>query len=160
MSRFTIIEGADATGKTSFANALGARTRRPVLHAGPPTKKTWGEEYIEPLAQAGPMVLDRWHMGEIIWPFIFGRRSLFKCGRDYRVCCQALALLDAEVIILTREPAGIATTLRSRGEESTLEDVLLAQEFFLEFAALTPHLPISIQNYDPRWEGGVPCTPS
>jgi hypothetical protein len=74
-----VIEGVDRTGKTTLAEKLaeqlGSRAR--VVHAGPPSRHPV-EEYETAIADYDPrsgdhLILDRWHVGEHVWPVIFGR---------------------------------------------------------------------------------------
>jgi hypothetical protein len=75
-----IIEGVDLTGKSTLAAKLEASIPRSyVYHAGPPTKHPL-EEYETALADYDPMsdetlIIDRWHIGETVWPRIFGRKT-------------------------------------------------------------------------------------
>lgn len=71
------IEGVDLTGKSTLAAELAEAWGASVAHAGPPV---FGSlvEYEDPLAPYDPLgdhhiVLDRWHVGEYVWPAIFRR---------------------------------------------------------------------------------------
>ena len=71
------IEGVDLTGKSTLAAELAEAWGASVTHAGPPS---YGSlvEYEDPLALYDPLgdehvVLDRWHVGEYVWPAIFRR---------------------------------------------------------------------------------------
>lgn len=79
-----IIDGVDATGKTTLARALvhalgpGAR----YDHRGPPTAPTPLHEYEDSLAAYIPgsgehIVIDRLHYSERVWPAVFGRPSAY-----------------------------------------------------------------------------------
>jgi len=72
----TIIEGADGTGKTTYAQKLSERFNAKYLHAEQPKTRLWSDEYIRPITSQN-MILDRWHLGEVVWPKIYGRQSLF-----------------------------------------------------------------------------------
>ena len=122
------LEGTDGVGKTTFARQLAASTGGTYIHAGPPTRDTWRDEYVAPLHNiSGPVVLDRWHLGEIVWPLIWGRRSLFSCLDDFKLCCEALADLDVFLAVVVRNEDSIAETLAERGESGTVEDTLRGQ---------------------------------
>lgn len=73
------IEGVDRTGKSTLAAELREAWGAEVVHAGPPRSGSL-VEYEDPLAQYDPLsgdslVLDRWHVGEYVWPEIFRRQT-------------------------------------------------------------------------------------
>ncbi len=123
----TIIEGTDGVGKSTFADWLGLRTNTEVIHKGAPTQSNWYAEYIEPLLEEGDLILDRWHLGEMIWPQYFNRNSLFENYSQFRECNKLLDGLNAKLIIVYRDPADIIETLLQRGEDDQISIVLEAQ---------------------------------
>lgn len=126
----TIIEGVDGTGKTTFAKRLAKERQSDYLHADKPTEKTWYEEYLKPINNTN-MVLDRWHLGELVWPIIYERESLFD-EETFDLCNWTLAKLGTRLIILTRSDDDIANELLNRGEEKEIELVLHAKELFMD----------------------------
>jgi len=126
----TIIEGSDGTGKTTYAQKLTERYNAQYLHAEQPRSRIWSDEYIRPLTSDN-MVLDRWHLGEVVWPKIYGRVSLFdETTFDY--CNWELAKLGARLILLTRSEDAIAEELLRRGEELQIDFVLHSRSLFVE----------------------------
>lgn len=126
----TIIEGSDGTGKTTYAQKLTKQHNAKYLHAEQPKTKLWSDEYIKPI-DSNNIVLDRWHLGEIVWPEIYGRQSLFdETTFDY--CNWELAKLGASLILLTRSEDAIANELLIRGEESQIDFVLHSRSLFVE----------------------------
>lgn len=150
----TIVEGTDGVGKTTYATSLAEQTGRMYLHAGAPTKRTWVEEYVEPLMVTGrtALVLDRWHLGEVIWPKLFDRPSLFHSNSDFYLCNRMLKNAaehhgGIEIVILVRDPKDIATTLRERGEsEDDIKVSLAAQDLYGLAARMVSHIPVTIVN--------------
>lgn len=78
-----VIEGIDLTGKSTLARRLqeklGGESRCMIIHAGPPAR-TSVEEYETSLNDYDPrnrshLILDRFHLGEYVWPQIFGRET-------------------------------------------------------------------------------------
>ena len=123
----TIIEGTDGVGKSTFADWLGLQTNTEVIHKGAPTQANWYAEYIEPLLGEGDLILDRWHLGEMIWPQYFNRNSLFENYSQFRECNKLLDRLNTKLIIVYRDPADIIETLLQRGEDDQISIVLEAQ---------------------------------
>jgi len=134
----TILEGVDGTGKTSHANWLAKETGAKVIHAGIPTHGHWWNEYITSIMDEDEdqcLILDRWHLGEMIWPKIFGRESLFQKNSSFILCHNTLLELGATIKVVYRNPDSIAATLMMRGEQDQIENVLKAQDMFLDLAA-------------------------
>lgn len=156
----TIIEGTDAVGKTTFARKLAEARGCEYRHAGAPTHDMWWEEYLDPLHKGQDIVLDRWHVGEMVWPKLFGRRSLFGRGsspltaRRFHTCNRAISLLNAELIIVVRNRIGIVQTLMERGEVADAPLVLAGQQRFIDLALRINHLPTTVIHSDSlqgRW---------
>ena len=83
MSKLIIIEGIDGVGKTELAGQLYIHGKTPfaLLHAGPPGEDLDAEEtYFAPIwamaHQGYTVVCDRWHLGEMVWPYVFHRECL------------------------------------------------------------------------------------
>lgn len=126
----TIIEGSDGTGKTTYAKRLSEQRNAMYLHASHPMSYDWVEEYIRPIKEQN-MVLDRWHVGELVWPQIYGRTSLFD-DDQFDQCNWELAKLGAHLIILTRSEDAIADELLSRGEEKEIDFVMHSRSLFIK----------------------------
>lgn len=119
-SPLLILEGADATGKSTLAEELAEAQDRKIIHAGPPLSKSWPEEYIEsvvPQSKVQSYVLDRWHLGEYIWPPILGRESLYEDVLQMVQCHRMLAGSGAFTIIMVRPVIEIVRELQSRDED-------------------------------------------
>lgn len=155
-----IIEGVDGVGKTTLAVQIAESRSASLLHAGPPTERDWRAEYLLPLIARPPgdIVLDRWHMGEMVWPAVFDRPSLFEDVEEYRLCCWELSRLGAEVILVIRDEAGIRKTLTERGEEDQIDVVLEAQWVYQMTGLLTPYLPVQIVHSDVLHSARSPWT--
>ena len=145
----TILEGVDGVGKSSHAKWLAAETGARIIHAGAPTHPHWWEEYIKPLLNASEtenLILDRWHLGEAIWPFIFERPSIFKRPESFRLCHNTIRELGAEVILVYRDADSITSTLMLRGEQDQIENVIRAQDMYFDLAATLDDVKIVNSN--------------
>ena len=115
-----IIEGVDRTGKTSLAKRIKDKVGSygTVVHAGPPTKHPL-EEYETALdgwtPYGIPLILDRWHIGEYVWPKIFGRESQFNTA-VHRHVEMFMMSRGAFVVYAERDPAKIKVDLVEHDE--------------------------------------------
>jgi thymidylate kinase len=126
----TIVEGADATGKTTYAKKLAEQRNSLYLHSEKPKAKIWYQEYIHRIASTD-MVLDRWHLGEVVWPYIYKRNSLFD-ENSFDQCNWELAKLGTELILLTRPEDEIIKEMMGRGESEQINDVIKSRFLFIE----------------------------
>lgn len=119
-----ILEGLDATGKSSVAAAVYKALPAPValLHAGPPTVTTAIREYVFPLGLASSgyvIICDRWHLGERVWPELFERESLLPDRESLLQLEENMKYLRVPILPLffTRPMKDIAIELQGRGEQ-------------------------------------------
>jgi broad-specificity NMP kinase len=148
--KHVIIEGTDGVGKTTYAKRLAERDGMEYRHADAPTHDSWQDEYLSPLIAARrPVVFDRWHVGEMVWPSLFGRPSLFT-QQSWHVCNHALHLLGVKKIMLViRDDAAIADTLSDRGEtDEQIALSLSAQRDFITMVHTVRHIPVEIVHSD------------
>lgn len=122
-----IVEGPDCVRKSTLVERLAARAaalcpgdRVDVLSAGPPTRHPL-DEYVVPLLDYRPqrgrhVVCDRWHVGEAVYPTIFGRDTQFDPG------VQAYTELflrsrGALLVLVDAEESDVTDCLETRGDE-------------------------------------------
>lgn len=74
---FLIIEGPDRCGKSTIAEKFAERTGWEIIHSGKPEHHPL-KEYVLSLENVDePKILDRWHLGEFVYPSLkFGRDPL------------------------------------------------------------------------------------
>ncbi len=120
-----ILEGLDATGKSTLAEWLYRKLPAPValLHAGPPRATTAIREYVMPLGIAGDgyvVVCDRWHLGERVWPDIFDRDSLMPTAESLQDVEERMRYLSAPILPLymNRPLPEIVAELDARNESA------------------------------------------
>lgn len=136
-SQVIILEGTDGTGKTTLAKEIAKAQDRQILHAAKPTHDNWPDEYVAPIAEMAHeqrLVLDRWHLGEYIWPDILGRKSLFNNHIDLIECNERLVAIGAFTLVLVRSTIDIIVELDSRGESE--QDTLNAIAGQAEYLAM------------------------
>lgn len=145
-----IVEGTDGVGKTEFARWYADRIGATYLHAGPPHSTDPFEEYLDSLEIGRNYVLDRWHLGEIVWPVLFGRKSLFANGWDtWTALNSALNARGAHLMVVWRENDEIRKTLTERGEdEEAIKRSIFGQSALLDSCRLVDPLQVSVVHSD------------
>lgn len=80
-----VIEGMDRTGKSTLAQYLAQEYHLESVHFDKPSQHPLAE-YLRPV-EAGPRraVFDRYHVGERVWPAIFGRQSEYDAAMHLHV---------------------------------------------------------------------------
>jgi len=120
-----LIEGVDGTGKTTLARTLQqVSSHRALFHAGPPQTASAFREYVRPLELANDgwtIICDRWHLGEMVWPTIFGRESMYTPGTgalSFNWIEEHIKAIGVPVtaIFLQRDLEGIIAELYDRKE--------------------------------------------
>jgi len=139
-----IIEGVDRTGKTSLAKRIADKIDAVVVHAGPPTKHPI-EEYQTALDGYSPiagthLVLDRWHVGEYVWPRIFGRETTFNRAVQKHTAMYMRSRGAYIVWADRRNLEGLKRDLVENNEPLQPKDLLTAQSLFTRaFADVGAH---------------------
>lgn len=151
-----ILEGSDGVGKSTLAGRLRATLAGPrfpatVLHAEAPAHNDPVLEYVEPIRQHftlyphSTLILDRWHIGELVWPQLFGRSSIVR--DSFGSIASALQQYNPRQYLLIDKENRIERVLRTRGESfHDVERALLGQELFLKIAPKLSHSPLTILN--------------
>lgn len=117
-----ILEGIDAVGKTTLANALAARLGTSVVHSSKPKFDAgWIEYHVRSMTME-PVILDRYHIGEAVWPIIFNddRKPMLRWQQHMveRIMLQRGAIL----VLMNDTHEAINHRLKLRGEnEISLE---------------------------------------
>ncbi len=76
-----LLEGCDRSGKSTLAEELADITGGEVIHRGKPEchpleeYESFLEDYVPGSGQT--LILDRWHVGERVWPGVFNRQSAY-----------------------------------------------------------------------------------
>lgn len=122
-----LVDGVDCSRKSTLVKQLAdyVATQHPgdtvdVWHAGPPMKHPL-DEYVTPLLNYRPrrgrhVICDRWHLGEAVYPRIFGRATKF----DLAVQGYTELFLQSRGALLVHVDADVADVedcLQSRGDE-------------------------------------------
>jgi hypothetical protein len=139
-----VIEGADGTGKSTLARRiLEATGGGRYIHANAPTRHPL-VEYTEPLIEYRPggetWVLDRWHLGELVYgPLYRGKAGL--SPQQFAAVDEYLSELGAVLILMHEDPKVLAHRLRERGEEPDVGALATESQAFNQVWLRATHLP-------------------
>lgn len=139
-----LIEGVDRTGKTSLATRLAARAGGSLYHFSKPHVWCVGE-YCGPLSawQPGldpPVVLDRGHIGEIVWPIVFERHT--DMGVAQRRWIEMFYRSRGAVLIhADRDDVGCWLRELNEHDEPIQDDVALGAKAAFDMAVRSSCLP-------------------
>lgn len=148
-----LLEGPDASGKSTLATQLAEALRAVypshtvnVMHKGPPTTHPLAE-YENPLFTYRPgtgqhIICDRWHVGEYVYPSIFGRGT----QADTAVMRHIDAFLNsrgAVVVHMNIDRERHRNLLETRGDDVVSVDMLdRIRERFTEYLMTHTTLPV------------------
>jgi thymidylate kinase len=146
---FIILEGADGTGKSTFASLLRERLGQDtvMLHKGPIQKDPIDEytvdiQWYRPCRQID-VIADRWHWGEEVYGPKYRDGSEFTRETFWHVE-KTLMARGAVVGYLTGNPAEIASRLQQRGDDMVnSKDVsdLISRYYDVACDSLLPWFP-------------------
>lgn len=110
-----VIEGPDGVGKTTLARAYADLTGARYLHASAPTAHPL-VEYVAPLRDDVDYVLDRWHLGELVYgPIVRGKSGL---THQQSHAIEQMMIERGAVLVHCNGPYDkIVARLRGRGDE-------------------------------------------
>lgn len=146
-----ILEGPDGAGKTTLADSLRAtlvdhcrvEDLVEVRHSGPPTRHPL-VEYELALTEYRPdrdwhIVCDRWHLGELIYPHILGRKTVYDEAMHWHIE-KFLTSRGALVVYVQRDLDVLTKTLMQRGDDYVTVDVLPKIVDAYDRILATPHV--------------------
>lgn len=131
--KLIIIEGLDRTGKSTLAKLL-ADPDEP-LHFSKPERHPL-DEYLEPIARWLPdetLIIDRYHLGETVWPTIFNRPTVYDVPMHAYVEL-ALKARGALLVLTTRDMDDLKAHLVRDGEPLSPDLAGDAAVLFIEAA--------------------------
>lgn len=122
-----ILEGVDGSGKSTLAEKLWSELSHDytggvvkLLHKGPPERHPL-DEYETPLLDYRPgtgehIICDRWHVGELIYPRVLGRKSKLTSAMLWHIelFLQSRGALLVHVDVQLQE---LARRLKIRGDD-------------------------------------------
>jgi thymidylate kinase len=141
-----IIEGPDGAGKTTLARDIVVRTTARCFHKSAPTKRSI-DEYLLP--DGSSLVLDRWHLGELVYgPLVRGETDMD--DETFLVVEDKLKARGAVLVVLNPPVPLMVARLKERGEVPLESRLVLESE---AFAAVFERSRL------PKWYMPVPYEP-
>lgn len=111
-----VLEGTDATGKSTLASSLEHESGYGIYHSTSNTKND--HAYHRYLTEKdGPIVYDRFHLGEIVWPIIFDREPKM----TYEEIIDISKRVDVIIIFYASDDNVLVGRMCARNE--TIEDI-------------------------------------
>jgi thymidylate kinase len=154
-----IIEGADCTGKTTLAKTLIqtiGEEHVSCLSKGPPAFNDPVVEYLWPLSGYIPntkqhLICDRWHVGEMIYPKIFNRKSIMTMT-EFKLINDVIRKLGGLIVYLEPPLSKVHERFNTRGDKF-ISDIDVLTESYIRFKVFM-ETEFNYE-YDPF---GVKCT--
>jgi len=129
-----ILEGTDGVGKTTAAHQLAVGNHSALLHPGPPKSDDPIREYLYPLARlvrAGyDVVCDRWHIGEMVWPHVFGRVPLMTLSQMHGLEDVMKAMSPTLLVHVVADVGWLESIAKYRQDEENLTQTVKAMAAF------------------------------
>lgn len=144
-----ILEGPDGSGKSSLAARIvtALSVKYPddsveLLHRGPPSAHPL-DEYVTPLLDYRPgagrhIVCDRWHLGEIVYPAILERKTVYTLPLR-RYVESFLQARGALTHVMETDADTCVSRVRERGDDLVgVNQVRAAHDMFVNAALASP----------------------
>lgn len=127
-----IIEGPDATGKTTIADKILAKHKLSVLHD---TGKTKNDKYYYfDLLHQDNFIFDRFHLSEYIFPQIYGRAAKLTWQDFNFINEEQIKTNTYFILFITSDMNVLNERLKARGEYNYLEEIIPQNELFTLYA--------------------------
>lgn len=146
-----LCEGGDGVGKTTLVNEITELLHKmypndtvEVWRKGPPSQHPL-DEYVTPLLSYRPsqghhIICDRWHLGELVYPKIFGRMSYLDGGMLLYIEA-FLKSRGAYLAHIDRDHVDVVDTIETRGDDLVTSNqappILLAFHRAIQRSTLT-----------------------
>lgn len=134
-----IIEGTDGTGKTTLAKHLVEKLGASYHHSSAETDNDF-TYHMNLLEKSQPQVLDRFQIGELIYPIIFGRESKL----DFSSAAMLSRVEDVMTVVLySSDEEFLRKRLQDR-DQFVEEHVFMANKLFKMIADIFVILGIDV----------------
>lgn len=127
-----IIEGPDATGKTTLAEKLLVNYDLTTIHGTAKTPNTL--PYYTDLLHKNNQIFDRFHLSEYIFPQIYGRPFKLTYYDFKKITEEIIATNTFFIIFLTSDMSILNERLIARKEYDYLKEIIPQNELFKIYA--------------------------
>lgn len=129
-----VLEGCDKTGKSTLAKMLGEALGWPVVSFGVPKTANPYHEYLDFLTNLeSDVVLDRFHAGEFVYPWVFNRTTNMTL-RHFRTLDLMLRTLGTLVVhCSTHDKNFLRDKFESEEDMNSVSKIDLTQDLFQTF---------------------------
>lgn len=125
-----IIEGPDATGKTTLAKDLSSKYGFEYIHSTAETPNTY--EWHKEILDKHNIVCDRFFIGETIYPIIYNRKPKMSLNDLDRLLDDMKNSDDLIIVMYASDMSILKDRLIERGEMHYLEEIDQQNELFYE----------------------------
>ena len=124
-----ILEGPDATGKTTLAEKLQNKYGMSILHSTSKTRNDFNY-HIDLLDYRKDTVFDRFHLGETIYPVIYNRAGKLSEQEVLAIDKRIMDNNDIIIVFTASDVEIINDRLKRRGEDSYIPEMKEQNELF------------------------------
>lgn len=129
-----ILEGLDAAGKTTLAEKLRDKYGMRILHSTTKTRNDLNY-HIDLLDYQQNTVFDRFHVGEVVYPQIYGRDPKIADNEFEIIERRIIDNNDMFIIFVTSDMSIINERLIARGEENYLAEMDDQNKLFTKYSS-------------------------
>ena len=126
-----IIEGPDATGKSTLASKL-KKLGMKVINSTSKTRNDFAY-HMDLLNYQDNTVFDRFHVGEMVYPEIYGRKGMLTSDEFIKITTRITENNDLFIVFYTSDIEVLKQRLIERGELNYLKEIELQNKLFMKW---------------------------
>ena len=150
-----ILSGPDSCGKTTLGEKLRDKYNMKIIHSTATTRNTL-EYHLDLLDYHDNTIFDRFSVGEMIFPKIYGRPAMLTEEEFFKTLRRVEDNNDIYIIFTCSDVEILKQRLIERGEEDYLAEIVQQCELYNEVATKMANFFGDYKNFS----SGVSSTPS
>ncbi len=127
-----ILEGPDATGKSTLAEKLKKKFGMNIINSTSKTRNDF-HYHIDLLDYQDNTVFDRFHVGEMVYPDIYGRDGKLSDQDFLKITTRIIENNDLLIVFYCSDINVLKERLIERGELNYLEEIDLQNKLFMKW---------------------------
>ena len=129
-----IIEGPDATGKTTLTNKLIKKYNMKSTHLSSDTKNDF--DFHDKLLDKNNYVYDRFFMGELVYPKLYNRKPKLTFNETLKLMNKIVENNDIFIVFYASDIKTLKNRIKERGgkELKYLDEIEEQNKLFMQFA--------------------------